>query len=38
MTGWSGSGNPSTGSLVRELNGHAGHIYSLEFHPNGKTL
>ena len=28
----------STGRMVRELNGHLGHIYSLEFHPNGKTL
>jgi WD40 repeat protein len=30
--------NPSTGSLIRELNGHLGHIYSLEFHPDGKAL
>jgi WD40 repeat protein len=25
-------------SLVKELNGHASHVYSLEFHPSGKTL
>ena len=28
----------STGKLVRELSGHASHIYSLEYHPDGKTL
>ena len=28
----------TTGASVRELKGHAGHIYSLEFHPDGKTL
>jgi WD40 repeat protein len=28
----------SSGSLVRELKGHLGHVYSLEFHPAGKTL
>ncbi len=28
----------ASGSLIRELNGHLGHVYSLEFHPNGKTL
>jgi WD40 repeat protein len=28
----------STGSLVRELNGHRGHVYSLQFAPGGKTL
>src|SRR4029077_17954120 len=30
--------NTSTGALVRELNGHLGHIYSLEWHSSGKTL
>ena len=28
----------SSGTLVRELSGHLGHVYSLEFHPDGKTL
>ena len=28
----------STGKLVRELAGHAGHIYSLEYHSSGKSL
>ena len=30
--------NPATGSLVRELNGHHGHIYSLEFIPTARPL
>ncbi len=28
----------ATGKLVRELSGHTGHVCSLSFHPNGKTL
>jgi WD40 repeat protein len=30
--------NPLTGELVRELSGHAGHLYSLEYHPSGQAL
>ncbi len=27
-----------TGAALRQMSGHSGHIYSMEFHPNGKTL
>ena len=37
-TGPSGSGRRQPAELVRELNGHLNHVYSLEFHPDGKTL
>ena len=38
MTGPSGSGRRRAAGCVRELTGHLGHVYSLEFHPDGKTL
>jgi WD40 repeat protein len=30
--------NPISGAMIRECSGHLGHVYSLQIHPNGKTL